>query len=177
MVAIKKRPTQAERRLAMRDSLWEHAASMVWNRKTEDGYTTIPRILPLVMRLINHLSNKEGDASQVYFELWCRASDEGFVQVGNPEEHAYASGYITIQRGVRSWRERVKRLNSLGFIRIEPHGMNDLGFILLIHPHIAVEALKAQGKVPDALYNAFLKRLNETGAEHKKASPTRKARK
>lgn len=77
------------------------------------------------------------DPSRVYFELWCRTFDQGFVQIGSEEEHALASGYIIIQRGVRTWRKRTKA-----------NGMNKFGFVLLIQPHMGVEKLRKQGKVP-----------------------------
>jgi hypothetical protein len=169
-----KRPTQAERRLELRDRLWSDASHLVWNRKVEHGFCTIPRILPLVMTLINRLSEKKEDPSQVYMELWSRAFDEGFIQIGNEEEHAFASGYVTPQRGVRSWRERMRKLERMGFIRIKPNGMQMIGFVLLIHPHLAIDAMKKQSRVEEGLYNAFLKRLSDTGAVHKGGSPHKK---
>jgi len=109
----------AQRRQELRDELWPDASKIVWNRKAEKGFCTIPRTLPLIMTLINHLSPKgKGDASRVYHELWCHAYDEGFVTLSDEGEHAYAAGYVTPGRGIRSWRERLEVLRDLGFIRV-----------------------------------------------------------
>jgi len=78
----------AQRRELKRNTLWADAEKNVWNRKTEKGYCTIPRTLPLIMTLIDYLSPKErGRASRVYHELWCRAYDEGFVELADEAEH------------------------------------------------------------------------------------------
>lgn len=53
----------AARRLELRDQLWPDASSVVWNRKEEKGFCTIPRTLPLVMTLIDQLE-KGKDASR-----------------------------------------------------------------------------------------------------------------
>ena len=67
MTTAKKRPSQDERRLAFRGQLWPDSPTVVWNRKTEHGFCTIPRILLLVMTLIKQLSNKQGELPRV---LW-----------------------------------------------------------------------------------------------------------
>ena len=153
------------RRKALRDSLWADASLVTWDRKTETGWCTVPRTLPLIMTLINLLSPKgTGDASRVYFELWCRAFDGGFVELADEDEHAFASGYIT-GRGTRSWRERMDVLVDLGFIRARQIGTRKYGCVLLVHPHDVIESLKAKHKVQEAWYGAFLKRIGEIGSK------------
>lgn len=156
--------TASDKRRRLRDSLWPHAEKLIWNRKNEHGFTTLPRTLPLVSTLIKELS-PQGDASRVYEELWFRAFDEGFVEITDEEAHAFASGYVTPGRGVRSWRERMEVLIHLGLIRVQPNGSRKYGYVLLKHPDIAVEALRKAGKVKDAWYNAYSKRMVEIGAE------------
>jgi len=39
----------AVRRIQMRNQIWPSEAQRLWHRKTEQGYSTIPRTLPLLM--------------------------------------------------------------------------------------------------------------------------------
>jgi len=47
-----KKKSAAQRRLALRDDMWPGADKLVWTRHTDDGYSTVPRTLPLIMTLI-----------------------------------------------------------------------------------------------------------------------------
>jgi len=55
----------AARRIQMRDQLWPGEADRLWHRRTEQGFSTIPRTLPLVMTLIDDLKGKGKDTSRV----------------------------------------------------------------------------------------------------------------
>jgi hypothetical protein len=116
------------------------------------------------MTLIDELKGKGRDTSRVYFDLWCRQIDDSFVDVNDEESFAYASGYSTPGRNVRSWRERIDILRDLGFVSVQPNGSRKYGYILLLHPHRIVSDLRAQGKVSDAWWGAFSKRASEIGA-------------
>lgn len=168
MIKPKVRKRAAERRLELRDSLWPGADKIVWSRHTDDGYTTVPRTLPLIMTLINLLEGSV-DASRVYAELWSRVYDEGFIEMGDEAEHAYASGYVT-PRAARTWGERVQVLADLGFIKVKPKGNWKYGYVLLVHPHDVVETLIKAGKVPEAWRTLYLQRLTQIGARPGKAA-------
>lgn len=160
-----RRGSAADKRQRTRDSLWPEAQKMVWSRKTDVGFCSLPRTLPLVMSLINLLSPKgKGDASRVYQELWFHDFDLGFIDIGDERVHAFAAGYSTPNRGVRSWSERMAVLEDLGFIKTKPQGSQRIGYVLLVHPHDVVELLRQKGDVPDEWYGAFTKRVEETGA-------------
>lgn len=163
-VAPKPLTKVALRRQELRDNLWPGEAGGLWHRTTEDGYSTIPRTLPLVMTLIDELKGKGRDISRVYFDLWCRQIDDSFVEVSDEESFAYSSGYSTPGRNVRSWRERIEMLRELGFISVQPNGSRKYGYILLHHPHRVVCELRAREKVSDAWWGAFSKRASEIGA-------------
>lgn len=154
----------AHRRLTLRDHFWSEAAQQLWHRTTEDGFSTIPRTLPLVMTLIDELKGKGRDTARVYFDLWCRQMDDSFVEVTDEESFAYSCGYTTSGRNVRSWRERVEILRQLGFISVQPNGSRKYGYILLHHPHRVVCELRAKGKIGDAWWGAFMKRVGDVGA-------------
>lgn len=158
-----------KRREDLRDSIWPDAEKLIWNRKSESGFCTLPRTIPLINSLINQLSPKgKGDASRVYNELWFRAFDEGFIIVVDEQSHAYAAGYDSPRRGLRSWRERMDVLVDLGFIKISQDGLRKYGYVLLVHPDIAVESLRKKKKISDNWYNAYTKRMIEIGARRTK---------
>lgn len=154
----------ATRRQDLRDSLWPGEADKLWHRTTEDGFSTVPRTLPLVMTLIDELKDKGRDISRVYFDLWCRQMDDSFVEVNDEESFAYSSGFTTSGRNVRSWRERIEVLRELGFINVQPNGSRKYGYILLNHPHRVVLSLRAQDKIGAPWWGAFSKRATEIGA-------------
>jgi hypothetical protein len=169
--------TAAEKRLRTRDSLWPEASKIVWSRKTDDGYCSLPRTLPLIMTLINILSPKgKGDASRVYQELWFHDFDLGFIDIGDERAHAFAAGYTTPSRGVRSWYERISVLEDLGFIMTKPQGSQRVGYVLLVHPHDVVESLRAKRDVPEDWYGAFTKRVEGTGARQGSKPSNKKAK-
>ena len=58
------------------------------------------------------------DPTRVYLELLARHIDEGVIRMSTEEDHAYAAGYEG-PRGVRSWRERMKLLESNGFVKVK----------------------------------------------------------
>jgi len=162
---IKKKKSPTERRVALRDSLWSGGGARVWNRNEEDGFATIPRTLPLIGTLIRVLT-KDLDASRAYFDLWGRVYDEGFVDVMDEEEFAASCGYPTSGRNVRTWRERIAALVALGLVEVKPKGTKKFGYVLLVHPHDAVQRLRKSRKkeIPEWWWSLFSKRIAEIGA-------------
>src|SRR5579863_3093443 len=120
-----------EKRRSLRDHVFPNCTDELWNRKlVTGGFTTIPRTLGLIMTLIEQLADrKKGkDVSRTYFELWCRAFDDYFIDAGDVEGFAFAAGFVTRGRNVRSWEERIRELGNLGFIRIAPNGTRRQGY-------------------------------------------------
>jgi hypothetical protein len=162
MAKAKKKP--AEKREEIRDILWPDAAELIWHRKTNDGFTTIPRVLPLILVLIQQLCQKE-DPSPVYFDLWARNWDEGIIEIDDIDACAYSSGYLS-NRAVRSWQERIWKLAELGFIKVEAKGNRKIGYILILNPLLVCAQRKAENKwFPDGWWAAFVQRTQEIGAE------------
>ena len=118
-----------EKRRELRDQLFSNCASELWSRKSVKGFTTIPRTLGLIMTLIEQMvDRKKGhDVSRTYFELWCRGFDDYFIEVTDVEVFAYAAGFTSKGRNVRSWEERIKSLASLGFVKVAPNGSKKQG--------------------------------------------------
>jgi len=163
----------AAKREQIRDSLWPNASSSVWNRKSERGFCTVPRTLPLVLSLIKDLTKKL-DASRVYLDLWCRVFDEGLIEVRDEEALAYASGYESPKRNVRTWQERIQALEQFGFIKTKPSGSRKYGHILLIHPHRVIEDLRSKGQVPEKWWGAYVQRATEVGSPVEKPKSKRR---
>lgn len=164
LIHLKVRKKAEDKRRELRDQLWPGAANLIWNRTTDDGWCTVPRTLPLIMTLINEVAPKaKGDPSRVYCELWSRVFDEGVIEMEDEADHAYAAGFVTT-RGVRTWRERMDVLVDLGFIRVKPDGSRKYGYVLLVHPHDVVAALRKAKRVPEEWHNTFVHMVGKTGA-------------
>lgn len=160
----------------LRDTYFEDAGERLWDRSRHDGYATVPKTMPLVMRALDELS-KGKPLGQTYFALFCATWDNGFVRLGRSTDLPYASGF-TGARGVRVWQERMKLLESFGFVEIAESGGQKFGLAFLPNPNIALlglwEKKKAQGSGPfdppglgglqEATMSAFLERAIDVGA-------------
>lgn len=136
--------------------------TLVWRRKSNDGFTTVPRTLPIVMQAIDDTS-KGAPAGHSLFCLWSRAPDNPLVIVENPATFAAEAGF-TGERLVDTWRKRMKKLRDLGFILTKRGPSGEFHFILLLNPNIAVELMRGKNLVQDGLYGRFLERVAEVGA-------------
>tara|TARA_Y100001947_G_C10327237_1_gene299075 strand:- start:960 stop:1493 length:534 start_codon:yes stop_codon:yes gene_type:complete len=135
----------------------------LWTRKT-DGFTSIPRTMPIVLNIIDDLT-KGQPASSTYFELWCRAFDEMFVSLEHREQQALMSGFSG-QRAERTWSDRVKALVELGFLL--GHGTEGrIQRVLIPNPHLVIERMyreKAPG-LSNAQYILLRERAIDIGAD------------
>src|SRR5262249_54391904 len=149
----------------LRDEIWPGCENELWNRKQINGFTTIPRTLGLILTLLEQLAErKKGtDCSRTYFELWCRAFDDYFIEVSDVEAFAFSAGFVTPGRNVRSWAERVRELADLGFIRVAPKGSRKQAYILLLDPHKVIKHLKDAGRISREWWGAYINRAAEIG--------------
>ncbi len=154
----------AVKREMLRDTLFPGAAERVWHRRTNQGFTTVPRLLSLVAQMIRTLAPK-GDPSMVYIDLWTRAFDESMVTVNDEMECAFSSGYIG-NRAIRTWRERMETLEKLGFIECRPIGSRKFGQVLILDPLRVCAELKERSpeKVSEEWWTAFITRAQEIRA-------------
>jgi len=86
---------------------------------------------------------------------------EGLIEMKEPEMHAYCAGYWG-SRGVRTWQERMRILEDLGFIKIKPAGNRVYGYVLLVHPTSVIEKLETQKKLPPNWLDGYSVRQIET---------------
>lgn len=167
---VKKRLSKAQKAaLAMRKQLWPAVTDeMLWLRHDRDGFTTIPRTMPLFMDLINDTSKrvttgKSVPAGKAYLVLWCRVFDEGLVKIDVEAIAAMEAGY-TGERNVATWREHLRVLRDLGFIDYAPGAAGPCHYVLLLNPYHAVKALDSKGWVQPLVLTSLYQRAMEIGA-------------
>ena len=163
----------SERTLALRAELWPDVSpDQVWTKEGRAGWTTIPRLLPIIMSIIDDVA--EGKlVSSTYIELWCRAHDEGVIILSDQADLATHSGFIG-QRAVRTWRERILTLSDMGFIKIAPGSSGSASYALILNPYLALQALKHSNHpaVTPERWNALRARMIHVGASESTEVPS-----
>lgn len=154
-----------ERRLALREQLWPDLDEKeLWLRQKKEvkGFVTIPRTLPIFMRIMDELSNGK-PLSSTYFDLWARSHDEGFAEVENPRGAAFSAGFGG-QRAESTWASRIRILEELGFIKTVAGAKSKYQYVLLLNPYKVVKALNAKKQVQNRSWIALFERAQEIGA-------------
>lgn len=153
-----------KRQLEARAKIWPDITNnMLWDRTERDGFVTLPRAFPLIMNIMDDLSDKGFPVGQTYFELWCRLYDELFLTLNRPEEMAFYAGF-TGQRAGRTWKDRVKRLADLGFIDIKSGPIGEMSYAVFFNPYHVIKRAYLKGLVAEDKYRALVIRANEIGA-------------
>ncbi len=156
-----------ERRRDLIKELWgkELETLSLWSRHEHDGFSTIPRTLPHIIRIIDALSGAGAPLGTTYTSLWCRVSDEGFVEIKDKEILAYESGFGG-QRAVTTWQSRMKKLSDLGFISSKPGLKGDFQYVLILNPLSVIKGIYDEPSMTkDSRYHALFERMQEVGAE------------
>jgi len=154
----------SEKNLQLRKSLWPDVLEeSLWNRKTKKGFTTIPRTMSHVLQIMNDLSSGKPLAS-TYLILWCHTYDEYIVTIPNPRVMAFEAGF-TGQRAEATWRDRMRKLVELGFIKAEPGPSGPYNYVLILNPYMTIKELHAQKSISRDRYNALFQRAVEIGAD------------
>jgi hypothetical protein len=163
-VAKAKTRTILQRQIEARQKLWPDVTQrMLWDRKESDGFVTVPRVMPLMMSIMDDLSGKGFPVGQTYFEMWCRLYDELFLTLNRPEEMAFHAGFSG-QRAVRTWKDRVKRLADLGFIGLKEGPLGEFSYAIFFNPYHVIKRHFIEGQVQSAKWQALVVRANEVGA-------------
>lgn len=162
----------------LRSKLWPELEpnKQLWHRKRRDGFVSIPRTMPLIIDIIDGLS-KGTPAGSTYLELWCRSFDEMYISLSRSKELAFHSGF-TGQRAERTWAEKIRKLDELGFISVKEGQAGPLSHALIFNPYHVVKRLYESGNsgIPKDKYNALVERAIEIGAndlddEEEEATP------
>lgn len=156
----------AKKQLAVRDQLWPNGGLFIWDRSAHKGFTTIPKTMPLIMKIMDEMT-KGAPVSSTYLTLWCSTWDNSYVALGKAEEEmAHSSGFGG-QRGVHTWMARMKKLQELKFIDIKAGKSGPMSHAIIWNPHLIIRHHHEQ-KTPGLLessYTALLERALEVGAK------------
>lgn len=151
------------KQIEARSKLWPdlHLASL-WSMDNE-GWVALPRLMPLMMSIMDDLSGKGFPVGRTYLEMWARLRDEQFLTLNRPEEMAFHAGFEG-QRALRTWKDRVQRLADLGFIGLKPGPLGDLSYAIFYNPYHVVKRAHLAGKVQEKKWQALVIRANEVSA-------------
>ena len=113
------------------------------------------------MQIMDSLS-KGKPLSATYLTLWCWVREASVVDIKSPTEFAFESGF-TGQRADSTWKQRMRLLAELGFIKIEEGRYGPFSHVLIMNPHLAVKGLHDKGKIQPVRFYALVARLEEIG--------------
>lgn len=152
-----------KRQIDARSKLWpELEDAMLWSIDT-DGWVAMPRLMPLMMNIMDDLSKKGFPVSRTYLEMWARLREEQFLTLNRPEEMAFHAGFSG-QRALRTWKDRVKRLDELGFISIKSGPLGDFSYAVFYNPYHVIKRYFLNGCIHENKWQALVVRANEVGA-------------
>ena len=150
--------------LELRKRCWPDIDSKpLWKRTEKDGYTTMPRTMPQIFQIMDHLAPKGTPVSQTYLCLWCRVFDESMVTIENEREMASEAGFNG-QRAVTTWHSRMKNLIELGFIEAIAGPAGKYQYVLILNPYTIIKELEKEKKIPQELFIALFSRAQKVGA-------------
>jgi len=162
-MAVRRQRDIAKRQIEARSKLWpDLEAQMLWSMDN-DGWVAVPRLMPLMMSIMDDLSGKGYPVGQTYLEMWCRLREEQFFTLNRPEEMAFHSGFEG-QRALRTWKDRVQRLANLGFIGLKSGPLGDLSYAVFYNPYHIIKRAFLDGKVQERKWQALIVRANEISA-------------
>lgn len=164
MITVSKKSAIANKQIALRDQLWPGAEPLLWQRKTNKGFTTIPKTFPIVLQIMDEMT-KDTPVSRTYMSLWCSTWDNSFVSLSKPREMAYASGFSG-QRMEYTWISRMRLLEKLKFIAIRSGKAGPLSHALILNPHFVIRRhyLRKTPGLMEASYTALIEWGLEIGA-------------
>lgn len=162
----KKVKSASNKRIALRENFWPGISpKSLWLRKERTGFTTLPRTMPLIGRIMDQLSGKGFPLYSTYLSLWCRVYDEALVEVRNDRELAFEAGFAGT-RGEVTWRTRMRKLQELGFIDVKAGLASDFQYVLILNPILVIAQTYRELQLEeDIAYGALMTRLIEVGAD------------
>jgi hypothetical protein len=164
MATVREGSAIAKKQLAQRELLWPGWEPWLWNRKANKGFATIPKTMPIILQIMDDLSNGK-PLSSTYLGLWCSTWDNSMVNISKNNEMAHASGF-TGQRAAYTWAGRINLLRDLHFIDVKAGKSGPISHVLIVNPHLVIRHHHEQ-KTPgliEANFNALLERALEIGA-------------
>ena len=164
MVTIREGSAIAQKQLGLRELHWPGKSEWLWNRKAQKGFATIPKTMPLILKIMDEIT-KGAPVSSTYLTLWCNTWDNSFVVLNKHADMANAAGFGG-QRGEYTWATRMKKLQELEFIDIKPGRSGTMGNAIIWNPHWIIR-YHHHAKTPGltaASYAALVETAFEVGA-------------
>lgn len=153
----------AKKQLVQREMLWPGSEPWLWHRKANKGFATIPKTMPIILQIMDDLSNGK-PVSSTYLGLWCDTWDNSMVNISKPAEMAHAAGFNG-QRAAYTWGGRIKILQDLRFIAVKAGKSGPFSHVLIWNPHRVIRWHYSQTpKRLEARFSALLGRAIEIGA-------------
>lgn len=133
----------------------------LWDSSRNNGYAPIPRTMPLIMNIIDDLS-KNQPAGRAYFVLWCyRRPESSLITIENPSVFAAETGFSG-ERALTTWKQRMRKLQELGFIDAKEGSSGAFHYVLILNPHIVIRKLK--DIIQESCFRQIYNRTLEIGA-------------
>jgi hypothetical protein len=85
MATTREAASITKKQLQQRELLWPGVEPYLWNRKPNKGFATIPKTMPVVLQIMDDLSNGK-PMSSTYLGLWCGTWDNSMVNISKPQE-------------------------------------------------------------------------------------------
>lgn len=159
-MAVRGKRQILQRQLDARAKIWPGLnPDEVWKLENE-GWVAVPRLMPLMMSIMDEMSGKGYPVSRTYLELWSRLREEQFLTLNRPEEMAFHAGFEG-QRSLRTWKDRMLRLNDLGFISLQDGPLGPFSHAVVYNPYYVIKRAQLAGKVSDRKWQALIIRANE----------------
>ena len=166
--------------LDKRNQIWQPMTGMeensriLWEQKTKTGFVNIPRVMPLILNIMDYLVKKEGGkpVSNTYFALVCRDFGTAFIEIKDNDELASEAGFSG-NRATTTLNSRLKLLNTetktgLGFIRTQKTSTGKYKAILMLNPLLIVFLHYKQGRIPKPMYDELYMRCTDIGDKNLK---------
>ncbi len=172
MVSIRAAHAITKKHLALRDQLWPAVQPVLWDRKANKGFATIPKTMPLILRIMDEMGNGVR-LSETYMTLWCSTWDNSFASLGKRRDLAFASGF-TGNRAEYTWGTRAKKLADLRFIDIKAGKSGPMSQALIYNPHLVIR-WHHEEKTPglqEASYTALIEWAIDLGANDMTDDPS-----
>ena len=156
----------SEKTLKLRNQLWPNLREeSLWHRKRKVGFTTIPRGMSYILRIMDDMSSGK-PISSAYFVLWCHTFDEYIVTIANPRQIAFEAGFAG-ERAESTWRVRMKTLVDLGFVEAQEGSSGPYHYVLILNPYTVI---KRHFETDNSLirrdrYHALFERAQNIGAK------------
>jgi hypothetical protein len=155
----------AKKQLALRELHWPDIEDKLWNRKANKGFATIPKTMPLILKIMDEMT-KGAPVSSTFLTLWCCTWDNSFVVLNKHGDMANASGFSG-QRGEYTWSTRMLKLQELNFIDIKPGKSGPMSNAIIFNPHLVIRNhhTKKTPGLTEASYNSLVEWALDIGAK------------